>query len=141
MKSKLLAGILMLALFVCIVLVGEYMAEATISFSNQKSIPPKQTSPFRVGYVDITLDDSYPAGGWSVTAANLNLTGLLYMVPPAFTLVGDTGAGFSWDATNKKIIAYLTGMTISGALKIYEVYGGDTDIFDGEVIRCFYMGY
>jgi hypothetical protein len=155
--KRLAKGLIGWALIAVIVLGFTIAAQATISFSNQRQLPPAKTAPFRAGYVDITFDNAYPDGGWSVSAADLNLTTLRFLGVPAFgTGTNGYAVGLRWDITSSKILAhiikvtgtvtkamsgiYMTNATVANVEHIYELDDGDATLLSGETVRAFYLG-
>jgi hypothetical protein len=103
-------------------------AFAALAFSNQNQISPKQTSPYRVGYVDVTFDGSGPT--WEIDADDINLTGIKLLVPEMVK------AGY-----------VLTWNNLHAAVTAYEVYStglrvmSDPAAINGQTVRVFYLGY
>lgn len=81
--------------------------------------------------MDITLDDSYAAGGWAIAAADLNLTTIRNIYPPAASI---TGFVLAWDHVNGKLMAFEEA---DGATAMQEI---DATDLDAAVIRCRYEG-
>ena len=106
-----------------------------ITFTNFKAIPPKKGG-WRSGYVDITLDSSYSAGGWAITAANLKLNTLHQLVPPSAGVASSLGYPLRWDHATGKLQAFQGSAASNAGLK--EIDAGD---LNGEVIRCYYEGW
>ena len=94
---------------------------------------PPQDGGWRTGFVDITLDASYSAGGWTITAANLRLDVLYYLEPPAVGIVSSLGYALRWDHVTGTLWAFESN-TATG---FQEIDAGD---LSGEVIRCKYEG-
>ena len=61
---------------------------------------------------DVTLDASYPAGGYAITPANLGLKGIWNLQPTDVV----NGYAFAWDKTAGKLMAYWTGAAVSSVL-------------------------
>ena len=100
-----------------------------LAFTFKRKAPQK--GGFRSGYVDITLDANYSAGGWAISAADLVLSTLHNLMPPG----SKNGFPLDWDHINSKLKAYQEADT-AGALK--EIDAADLDT---QVIRCFYEGW
>ena len=100
-----------------------------ITFATVKRFPP-QKGGIRRGLVDITLDASYSAGGWTVTAANLTLNVLRDLRVPAHK----AGYHLEWDQVNGKIKAYQEQDTAAASKEI------DAADLSTQVIRCEYVG-
>lgn len=105
-----------------------------LTFANFKAKPP-QKGGFRSGYVDITLDDSYSAGGWTITAANLRLDRIIDFRPPAVAIGTSLGYPLRWDHVTGKLLAFEGNASAGTGMQEMDA----TDL-DGEVIRCFYEG-
>ena len=101
-----------------------------LAFANFKRMPPKKGG-WRSGYVDITLDNAYSTGGWAITAANLVLSTLHNLVPPA----AKNGFILEFDHVNSKIKAYQEAGTTDAFAEI------DAADLSTVVIRCFYEGW
>lgn len=106
-----------------------------LTFGNFKRMHP-EIGGWRSGYVDITLDASYPAGGWPITAANLNLTNLYDLKPPAVGIGSSLAYPLRWDHATGKLLAF-EGNAAAGT-GMQEMDAAD---LSGEVIRCFYEGW
>ena len=106
-----------------------------LTFSGFKRKAPEKGG-WRSGYVDITLDDSYAAGGWAITAANLNLTTIYNIVPPAGGIGSSLAYVLRWDHATGKLLAFEGNASAGTGMQ--EMDAAD---LDGEVIRCFYEGW
>lgn len=87
-------------------------------------------------FYEITLDDSYPEGGWSISPSDFGMKGIhcLFVVPMA------GGFLIEWDVANSTLKAYELAYIeedIMGPLK--EVTDG-SDLLDGVVVRCEVVG-
>lgn len=74
-----------------------------ISIAWAKKIPAMGNGQPRDGLLDVTLDNSYPTGGWSLTPASIGWKGFFYAAAVDGT-VG--GFFFQYDRTNSKLKAY-----------------------------------
>ena len=97
---------------------------------------PGMDGGWRHGFVDITLDASYSAGGWTITAANLNLNTLYHLEPPAAGIGSSLGYVLRWDHAAGKLLAFEGNASAGTGMQ--EMDAGD---LNGEVIRCRYMGW
>ncbi len=84
----------------------------------------------REAVFDITCDNSYPAGGYALTAASFGFKGLYFGAP----LNSPGGFVFSFDTVNGKLWAYKVG----AAGPMVEV--GATDI-NNKVVRVEVKGW
>lgn len=67
---------------------------------------------------DVTLDNSYPTGGYALTPATLGVDGALdYIV----ALPTTTGHVFPYDYANKKLMAFSAGSQVSNATDLSAV--------------------
>lgn len=90
---------------------------------------------FRI--VDITLDNSYPAGGYPLTAAQLGLgaNGVIYLVDPC--TVSKTGGWLvGWDFTNSKLQVF-DGSGVASAV-MHEIAAATS--LAAVVVRAFVCG-
>ena len=102
-----------------------------LAFATFKRMAPTKGG-FRRGFVDITLDASYSAGGWAITKANLNLPNTLHaVIPPAHK----NGFHLEWDQVNGKLKAYQEQDTASASKEI------DAADLSAAVIRAEYIGW
>lgn len=76
-----------------------------------KRFQARQGQPRRALF-DVTLDASYPAGGYAITATQFGFKGI-WMVNPNPVVAG---YAFQWDVTNGKLKAYWTGAAVSAVL-------------------------
>lgn len=104
-----------------------------LAFSTVHKSSPNGVNNEVFGVIDITLDDSYPDGGWPITPANLGVSTIHLLIPPA-TSAG--GLLLQWDAANNKLLTY--EQTADGLVSIVTVSADD--INEDDVIRCFYTG-
>jgi hypothetical protein len=88
------------------------------------------------GWVDITLDDSYPDGGWPVAASDLGLSVLLGLQVPA---ISAGGVVLGWNPATSKIVAFEADYDASADDPLIAYATADDDC-DGDVIRCFFEG-
>lgn len=103
-----------------------------LSFTLVKDlIAPKYAGGVSIKLVDITLDNSYPGGGWPVTPGNLFLGSDVIAVLPQ----GGSGRVFEWDDANGKLLARETGAAVNGVLA--EI--GATEA-NGQVVRALVIG-
>ena len=105
-----------------------------LSFTT-KSMPPRD-GMWREGFVDITLDGSYSTGGWTITAANLGLTSIYYLEPPAAGIGSSLGYVLRWDHATGKLLAFEGNASAGTGMQ--EMDAGD---LNGEIIRCRYAGW
>jgi len=56
----------------------------------------------KIRFVQVTLDNSYPSGGYTLTAAGLNMPATFYVLPCAV----NGGYVAAWDSTNEKLRIY-----------------------------------
>src|SRR5688572_3777694 len=90
-----------------------------------------QRGGVRMGCVLLTFDDSYPAGGYALSASELGLNELENLIVPNLP-----GFVTVWDPVAGKILVYESG-TADGALTELN----DTSaLLDGIVARCCYIG-
>jgi hypothetical protein len=91
---------------------------------------------FRI--VDVTLDGSYPAGGYPLTPAQLGLgaSGQVFMVDPC-TVSKTTGWLVGWDYTNAKLQVF----DGSGAANAAMNQVAAATVLTGVVVRLFVMGF
>lgn len=91
---------------------------------------------FRI--VDVTLDNSYPAGGYALAPAALGLgaSGTVFMVDAA--TVSKTGGWLcGWDYTNSKLQVF--DGSGAASLAMHEIGAGTS--LAGVVVRLFVMGF
>lgn len=106
-----------------------------LTFASKKGIPP-----FRGGLifvlVDITLDASYVAGGWTITAANVGLptNGTLCHILPSGVR---SGYVLEWDQVNSKLKAYESSADNSALTEMTT----DTTALNAVVVRCLVIGH
>jgi hypothetical protein len=86
--------------------------------------------------VDITLDGSYSAGGWAITAANLKLSTLYQLTPPGPGVASSLGYALRWDHATGKLLAFQGSAASNTGMK--EIDAAD---LNAEVIRCHYEGW
>jgi len=115
------------------------------SFSNdilQKRDHADFTSPSgkQVVLSSMTIGDTYPDGGYAISAANVGLTTILrlYPFPTAGTGVDDDGYSWQWDRVAGKLKGYWTGGVVSTALD--EVTTG-TAIAADNIVDMIVVGY
>lgn len=87
----------------------------------------------RVSVYDVDFDASYPAGGESLTAANLGLHAIdLVLASP------DSGLLFQYDYANSKLLAYEQGFTTGSTAAADSTSGALVENFAGAetVIRA-----
>lgn len=106
-----------------------------LTFTNTKAKPP-QKGGWRCGYVDITLDDSYPSGGWAITPANLKLSSIYALHPPAVGVGSGLAYALHWNHITGKLMAF-EGNAAAGT-GMQEMDAAD---LDGSVVRCYYEGF
>jgi len=104
-----------------------------LSFTNVVEKTPIGCQNEVFGVVDITLDDSYPDGGWAIAASDLDLESI-HILSPQATSAGGTVLFFN--VATSKLLAYEADGD-AGAL--VACVSAD-DLNDGDVVRCFYMG-
>lgn len=93
----------------------------------------------RINIVDITLDGSYAAGGYALTAASLGVSTIHHVVP---TPQGD-GIVPIWDVTNSKLKLYKGASTVTvtaGNAELTELATNDTIIDANSKVRCVVIG-
>lgn len=90
----------------------------------------------RMHVVDVTLDGSYAAGGYAITAANVGLSSIDQVILPGVktALSATTALAPEWDYTNGKL-KFFKGNGV-GAL----TEAANTDITSAMVIRCIFIG-
>jgi len=75
----------------------------------------------------LTLDNSYPAGGYPVTLATIKAKNARAI--EGCMIIGGNPASatrkFSWDSTNNKLMAHQTGAALSG---VFSETAGATDL-------------
>jgi hypothetical protein len=86
------------------------------------------------GIIDIVLDNAYPDGGWPITATNLNLHDIFFLIPPQASPT--SFFGLVWNSATSKLMC-LEATGNSGAAIEYD---SANDGLDGDVIRCYYEG-
>jgi len=74
-----------------------------LTITNVKSWPRVSTGGIKQRVVDILWDNAYPAGGESLTAANLGMNVILGVIP---ILVTSNGYVVDYDYTNSKLRAW-----------------------------------
>jgi len=84
-----------------------------LSYANVKSLRPHRG--IRQAIIDITLDNSYDNGGWSITPAAITsysaIANVIYnLIPP----VSRGGYSFEWDQVNGKLKALLAAGSTQG---------------------------
>ena len=97
-----------------------------LSFSSIRKERPQWG--VRSGIVEITLDNSYPTGGWSVSASDLGIDGIDLLEIPAVTT---TGHLLAWDKAAGKVKAFSDVAT--------EMSSGASTL-DGVKLYCRYIG-
>jgi len=87
-------------------------------------------------YVDVTLDSSYPAGGYPLTSKDLGFggSGRIDLVDAATSKTGGWEVG--WDYTNSKLQVFDSSAAANAAM--HEVAGGTS--LAGVVVRLFVKG-
>lgn len=68
--------------------------------------------------VDVTLDSSYPTGGYALTPATLGVDGATDFIQAVATTTGHT---FSYDYVNSKLLAFSGGTQVSNATDLSAV--------------------
>lgn len=68
--------------------------------------------------VDVTLDNSYPTGGYALTPATLGVDLALDYI---FALPTTTGHVFAYDYANKKLMAFSGGSQVANATDLSAV--------------------
>ena len=107
-----------------------------LQFTNFKRKPP-QKGGWRSGYVDIVLDGSYSAGGWTITAANLKLTTIYAIWPPPVGVhTGPLAYTLHWNISTGKLMAFEGNGSAGTGMQ--EMDAGD---LSGDTIRCYYEGW
>ena len=104
-----------------------------LAFANFKRFAPMKGG-IRMGTVDITLDGSYSAGGWAISASDLNLTSIVAIIPPGPGVASNLGYPLRWDHATGKLLAFEEA---DGGAGLQEIDAGD---LNNEVIRCMYVG-
>jgi hypothetical protein len=61
---------------------------------------------------NVTLDNSYPTGGYTITPQNLGLTSRIDALHP---LTSTSGRTFAHDRTNRKLMAHSGGSQVTAA--------------------------
>jgi len=114
------------------------------SFSNtilQKRDHADFTSPSgrQVVLSSMTIGDTYPDGGFAISAANVGLTTIdrLYPFPTAGTGVDDLGFVWIWDRVAGKLKGGVTGS--AGGAAFAEVTTGAT--VSTEIVDMIVVGY
>lgn len=105
-----------------------------LAFANTKGPPPINGWIF--GFVDITLDALYVAGGWAITATNVGFptNGTLYHVLPSGVR---SGYVLEWDHVNSKLKAYESSADNAALTEMTT----DTTALEDVVVRCLVIGY
>lgn len=98
----------------------------------------------RLNIVDITLDGSYAAGGYAITAASCGV-GTIHHISPVMSTSGDTTKGLLpvYDPATGKLRIYKTGGTTtvtSGNGNLTELATNDTLISSSAKVRCVVIG-
>jgi hypothetical protein len=104
-----------------------------LTFSTKTMLP--LDGGWRHGFVDITLDNSYSAGGWAIAASDLNLGTLYHLEVPSAGVAGSLGYPLRWDHATGKLLAFEEA---DGAAGLQEIDAAD---LNGEVLRCRYWGW
>lgn len=104
-----------------------------LSFSTLLHYPAQKGIRQRI--VLITLDTDYPANGWPITAANVELTALIMIFPMAS--VG--GYVFEWDDGAAKMKAYWGDNNNTSDGVLVEIATGDNGIAN-LVLPCLVIG-
>jgi hypothetical protein len=94
-----------LAVILGIILVASSALAFTVTVSSESRVGRQSV---RVG--TLAFDSSYPTGGEALTAANLDLSTILFII-----IEPNTGYVFQYDYTNSKVIAYWVDTTTDGA--------------------------
>jgi len=105
-----------------------------LAFSNQRYNPPRRG--MRSGWVDVTLDGSYSAGGWAITAANLGLGTIYCLIPPGAAVKSSLGYPLLWNHSTGKLQAFQGSSASNVGHK--EIDSGD---LSSVVVRCYYEGW
>jgi hypothetical protein len=88
-------------------ILGGFFSMAITIAKNKRG--PEVHGSRKIVYADLTLDNSYPTGGYALTAAQFAARKIEFVE----VVGGNAAAGrllFHWDSTNKKLIAlYPTG--------------------------------
>ena len=95
---------------------------------------------FRTNVVDITLDGSYAAGGYALTAASLGVGTILMLIP--YVRTGENVIA-QYDGVNVKLKVLKGASTVtvtSGNAAFSELAANDTLISANTVVRCWVVG-
>lgn len=101
----------------------------------QKWTPPGRENGV-CGWVDITLDDSFPDGGWPVAGSDLGIVKIIGFMVPA---VSAGGVVLGWDPTNSKILGFEADYDATADDPLV-AYATANDDCDGDIIRCYFEG-
>lgn len=72
------------------------------------------SGPPQFGLVDVTLDNSYPTGGYPITAAQLGFNRILGVI----VMSHPSGYTFEYDAANNKLKAYRVNTTAAALSEV-----------------------
>jgi hypothetical protein len=105
-----------------------------ITATLQKSLP-KTVGGYKTMFYDVTLDNSYPTGGWSLSASTLKLNSVVFVVAEP-----KNGYVFIYDRTNSKLMAYYADYPAASAgplIQCPNAYSG----LNGVTVRIMVIGY
>lgn len=108
-----------------------------LTFGTPKPLTFGAKGGWRMGFVDITFDNSYPSGGEAVVASDLGLTGLYALMPPPAVITSATGYVIGWDHVNGK----LTAFDCAADGDPLDELGNTSAVLSTLVIRCMYIGW
>lgn len=87
----------------------------------------------KVALVTVTMDGSYPTGGEAITAANLGLKVIEFLLASS----DNHGIVYSWDYSASKLMAFETGDTLDTHLQELD----NTGVLSSQEVKVFAFGW